>query len=197
MSLLDAAMFAALSERLDELLYEHAEVKRKLDNVVRTGVVKSFDPKTNTIVADVGFETHDIPYFNHGGEGSNWHPPKKGQQVTLLSASGDLTNAVAIPGGFHDKNPQPSQTKDEDIAAQRGAGKSRLRTTDEAAFLEAFKSAVKVADGKVTITADTIVLEGAVKLGGEDASKPAAMQGTTDTGGFANVANLSTKVLVK
>lgn len=195
--MIDAGLYAAISERLDELLYEHAEVKRKLDNVVRTGVVKSFDPKTNTIVADVGLETHDIPYFNHGGTGANWHPPKPGQQVTLLSASGDLTNAVAIPGGFHDKNPQPSQTKDEDIVAQRGAGKARARTTDEAAYLEAFKSSVKVADGKVTITAKTIVLEGDVKLGGEDADKPAAMKGTIDTGGFADIANLATKVLVK
>lgn len=195
--MIDAAILAAISERLDELLYEHAEVKRKLDNVVRTGTVKSFDPKTNTIVADVGLETHDIPYFNHGGEGSNWHPPKPGQQVTLLSQSGDLTNAVAIPGGFHDKNPQPSQTKDEDIVAQRGKGKSRLRTTDEAAVLEAFKSVLKLEDGKATLTADKIVLAGTVYLGGEDANKEAAMKGTIDTGGFAEVANLATKVFVK
>lgn len=195
--MIDAAILAAVNERIDDLLFEHAEVKRKLDNVVRTGTVKSFDPKTNTIVADVGLETHDIPYFNHGGEGANWHPPKPGQQVTLLSASGDLANAVAIPGGFHDKNPAPSQTKDEDIAAQRGAGKSRLRTTDQAAFLEAFQSAVKVENGKVTITADTIVLEGDVKLGGADADKPASMKGTIDTGGNADISNLATKVFVK
>lgn len=194
---MDPSILAAINERFDDVLFELAETKRKLANVVRTGTVKSFDPKTNTIVADVGLETHDIPYFNHGGTGANWHPAKPGQQVTLLCSDGDISNAVAIPGGFHDRNPAPSQTKDEDIAAQRGDGKSRLRTTDQAAFLEAFKSAVKVEDGKVVITADKIILEGLVLLGGADADKPASMKGTIDTGGNADISNLATKVLVK
>ncbi len=191
------AAIAAINERFDDVLFELAEAKRKLDNIVRTGTVKSFDPKTNTIVADVGLETHDIPYFNHGGTGANWHPPKPGQQITLLSASGDLANAVAIPGGFHDKNAAPSQTADEDIVAQRGDGKARLRTTDQAAFMEAFQSAFKLENGKATITADEIVLAGVVKLGGDDADQPAAMKGTVDTGGNADVSNLATKVFVK
>ena len=195
--MIDEALISAFRQELDDVRFELAETKRKLANVVRTGTVKSFDPKTNTVVADVGLETHDIPYFNHGGTGANWHPPKPGQQVTLLASDGDLANAVAIPGGFHDKNPQPSQTADEDIVAQRGPGKARTRTTDTAAILEAFQSAVKVENGKVTITAETIVLDGVVKLGGEDADKPAAMKGTIDTGGNADISNLATKVLVK
>ena len=118
--------------------------------------------------------------------------------MTLLCSDGDIANAFAISGGFHDTNPAPSQSADEDIVAQRGDGDSatRLRTTDAAAFLEAFKSAFKLEDGKATITADEIVLAGTVKLGSADASTPAAMKGTIDTGGNADISNLATKVFV-
>lgn len=182
---------------LDDLYFEVAELKRKFANVVRSGTVKSFDAKTNSIVADVGFDTHAIPYYNHGGTGAHWHPPKPGQQITLLASDGDIANAVAIPGGYHDKNAAPSQSADEDIVAQRGAGKARLRTTDKAALLEAFASALTVEDGKITLKADAIVLDGMVYLGGADASRPASAQGALDTRGDAQVNNLATRVLLK
>ncbi len=194
---MSAALFDAIRRELDDVRYELAETKRKMANIVRSGTVKSFDAKTNTVVADVGFETHDVPYFNHGGTGAHWHPPKKGQQVTLLCSDGDIANAVCLPGGFHDKNAAPSQSADEDIVAERGAGKARLRTTDQAALLEAFQSAFKLEDGKATITAQTIVLDGVVKLGGADADTPASMKGTIDTNGDADVSNLATRVFVK
>jgi phage gp45-like len=50
---------------------------------------------------------------------------------------------------------------------------------------------------KVVISAPEIVLEGMVKLGGEDASRPASALGTIDTGGFADAQNPATMVLVK
>lgn len=50
---------------------------------------------------------------------------------------------------------------------------------------------------KIHLVAPEIVLEGTVKLGGPDANKPAAMQGTVDTGGYSDVSGLATKVLVK
>lgn len=49
----------------------------------------------------------------------------------------------------------------------------------------------------ITFSAPTIVLDGTVKLGGADASKPASMQGTTDSAGDADVGNFATKVLMK
>jgi phage baseplate assembly protein V len=52
-----------------------------------------------------------------------------------------------------------------------------------------------VSPGTVTITAPTIVLDGDVHLGGTG-GVPAAMQGTVDTGGNADVSNLATKVFV-
>lgn len=146
----------SLVRRVEALEYHIAEEKRRQSNYVRPGVVTSFDSKTNTIVANIGtadepVNTHAIPVFTHAGSGKSWRPLKKGQQITLLCPDGDLANAVALPGGFHDKNPAPSQSADEDIEAQRGT--ARLRTTDAAAFLECAGTSVKVEDGKITLNA--------------------------------------------
>lgn len=54
-----------------------------------------------------------------------------------------------------------------------------------------------VAADSVTITAPTIVLDGNVKLGGADASRPASAEGTVDTAGAADQGNLATRVWVK
>ncbi|WP_039189940.1 phage baseplate assembly protein domain-containing protein [Aureimonas altamirensis] len=50
---------------------------------------------------------------------------------------------------------------------------------------------------KIVIEAPEIVLTGMVKLGGEDASRPASAIGTIDTGGFVDAENPATMVLVK
>ena len=138
-------------ERLDALEYLAAEQKVRQSNIVRTGVAQSFDPATNSVVMNLGddaasFLTNSIPVFTHGGAGADWRPIKAGQQMTLLCADGDLSNAVAIPGGFHDANPAPSSSAAEDLVCARGT--VRLRTSAGAASVEAdSKSALRVQPG--------------------------------------------------
>lgn len=50
--------------------------------------------------------------------------------------------------------------------------------------------------GKIHLVADEIILEGNIKLGGPDASRPASAQGTIDSGGFADETNFASKVMV-
>jgi len=50
---------------------------------------------------------------------------------------------------------------------------------------------------KIHLKAPEIVLEGTVKLGGDDAAKPASMQGTVDSAGHSDVSGFATKVLMK
>ncbi len=190
----------SLVRRVEALEYHIADLKRRQSNYVRPGVVVSFDPTTNSTIANIGsadapVQTHAIPVFTHAGSGKSWRPLKAGQQITLLCPDGDLANAVALPGGFHDKNPAPSSSAAEDIEAQRGT--ARLRTTDTAAFLECGGSSVQVQDGTITLTAAKIILDGVSYLGGADAANPVAMEGTIDTGGYADVSNLATKSFTK
>lgn len=142
-------MNAAIREAFEELGYHIAELTRRSRNMLLTGTVKEFK-NGKAIVSVDGFDTHEIPVGYHAGAGKDWGPLKKGQQVTLLNPSGDIANAVILPGGFHDENKAPSESADEDIRAERGEGDKavRLRTTDSGAHLEnkAKKTAVSAGD---------------------------------------------------
>jgi phage baseplate assembly protein V len=192
------ALHAIVRETREQLTYHVAETNRRIAALVQVGTVTSFDPQKGAVL-DVGYATHSVPYGMHSGTGVDWQPLKKGQQVTLLCPSGEVSNGFVIPGGYHDQNPQPSSDAGTDIRAQRGDAKkpNRLRTTDKGSYLEGLGNAVAVEDGKVTITADKIILKGTVYLGGSDADKPVAMKGTIDTGGYADTDNLATKAYVK
>jgi phage baseplate assembly protein V len=75
-----------------------------------------------------------------------------------------------------------------------GAGESVIYNAHGQA-ISLVTNEIRVAAGaKFHVVADSIVLEGIVKLGGEGASRPASLQGTVDTGGFADTSNLATKV---
>lgn len=56
---------------------------------------------------------------------------------------------------------------------------------------------LKISENEVRIKCAKIVLEGDVYLGGDDADKPAAMEGSIDSGGDVETSNLATKVFVK
>jgi phage baseplate assembly protein gpV len=144
------ARLLAMQETIDGLLYLSAEHDRRIANLIRPGTIKSYDAEKDTAVLDLDFETHDIPSGMHAGKGKDWSPPKAGQQVTAFCPSGDIANAFFLPGGFHNDNPAPSQSADEDIRAERGSGDEavRLRTTDDDAELDNKKHKTKVRAGK-------------------------------------------------
>jgi phage baseplate assembly protein gpV len=150
-------MIDTILERLDALEYLAANLKTRIAAMVRTGVVKSFDPATNAAIVNLGdddssFLTHPVPVFTHAGTGADWRPLKAGQQVTLLSSDGDLANAVAIPGGFHDRNPAPSSSASEDLTLARGTVRARATDTLIETVADA-SSAIRVQqNGWVTAT---------------------------------------------
>ena len=184
---------------IEELQYHVADLKRRQSNFIRPAVVHQVvDP--STIVADFGASdapalTHNVPLYTHGGAGKDSRPMKVGQQVTLLCPDGDLANAFALPGGYHDQNPPPSTQVSEDIIAQRG--KARARVTDSASRLEYDSAYIECANGVITLHAAKIVLDGTYYLGGSDADKAVAMKGTVDTGGYSDISNLATTGITK
>lgn len=194
-----------LWDRLEELERQNAELHRKLDTIVRVGVVK--DVKDGAYVVDAGFDTHQLDHAQHGGHGKDHRPLKKGQQVTLLCPGGDISNACIIPGGYHDGNPAPATDDASDIIGERAG--ARLRTKDGEAALEALSSAVRVVDGVIHLDAKSVVvggpitgadgkvvLGGQIYLGGAGAARPVSGQGSVDTRGDAQVGNLSPNVFV-
>lgn len=110
----------ALHERLDDVYGQLAEHGRLMTNMVRPGTLKSYDPKTALGVADVGFETRGLKWFEHAGAMKSWHPPSPGQQLMMLSPNGNPGLGLLIPYGYSQDNPAPSQDGGENVLAKRG-----------------------------------------------------------------------------
>lgn len=88
---------------------EIAEIHRRIDNLIRTGVVTEVDLKEGTCrVKSGGLETRHLPVSAiRAGDARVWWPPSVGEQVTLICMSGNPETAVVLPGLFSDFCPQP------------------------------------------------------------------------------------------
>lgn len=85
---------------------------RRLESLVRTGTVFDVDHAAAKIrVRSGGILTDWIPWQAGQTAGvRQWSPPKVGEQVTMLSPSGETGAAVALCGLYSDANPPPSSS---------------------------------------------------------------------------------------
>ncbi|MEJ6522094.1 phage baseplate assembly protein V [Shewanella bicestrii] len=84
-----------------------AELTRRIDNLLRIGTVA--EVKGDSCRVKTGeLLTQFRPFFTRraGTAKTSWRPTV-GEQVMLLSLSGDLTNAYILPALYSDKNPEP------------------------------------------------------------------------------------------
>ncbi len=73
-----------------------AEADRRIENIVRVGRVASVDPATATAIIDFGdFTSPPLPVGQlTGGAIQFWCMPSEGEQVMVLSESGDIANGT-------------------------------------------------------------------------------------------------------
>jgi phage baseplate assembly protein V len=112
--------------------------------------------------------------------------PPKGAEGLILAQGGRSDRAHVL--GLEHKDHRPRNQEVGDVV---------LYDAHDNAISLVKKNLRIVGSDTVTIKGAKIVLEGNVYLGGADADKPAAMQGTLDTAGNADVSNLASKVFMK
>lgn len=87
---------------------EATDHSRRLHNLIRYGVVAEIDHTTGTLRADLQdgqLRSDWIPWVSmRAGQDQVWDPPGVGEVVLLLSSSGELGNAVALPAVFSEGN---------------------------------------------------------------------------------------------
>lgn len=88
------------------LEYEIGEIDRRLACLVQQGTVDavSYDPPRCRV--RVGDWVSDwLPWFTvAAGAVRFWRPPSEGEQVSILSASGELSSAYAVPGYYAEQH---------------------------------------------------------------------------------------------
>lgn len=176
-----------LDDLLTDLFRRQAETERRLDNMHKHGRVEEVDAKARTVRLRIG-GTDDqpllsphIPYAQFAGALKVHTPPSKGQQMTLLSPTGDFRQAIAMPFTWTNSNPSPSEKPDENVMTfgdwrltldgeklEATKGETTLRLTGESAHVKAAKVTVESAD---------------VSLGGEGGKQVARIGDRVQVGG--------------
>jgi len=95
-------------------MIEQSEIIRRLANLIRRGRIQEVD--YDAYRARVAFSdnvTDWLPWITTRARGDvSWWAPEIGEQVVILSESGELSNGVILPALYQTANPPPASTPD-------------------------------------------------------------------------------------
>lgn len=162
-----------LDTLLADILRRSAEIERRLDGMVRQGKVTEVDPKAGTVRVRYGgtddepFLSPPIPYAQIAGGLKVHAPPTIGQQMTVLSGSGDFRQGMAVPMTWSDANKSPSDKGDENVLTF-GNIRAELRSDELLITVGGFALSLKAEGATFTVGGVTHVIggEGVATRGG-------------------------------
>lgn len=128
-----------------------AELTRRIDNLLRIGTVA--EVKGNVCRVKTGeLLTQFRPFFTRraGTAKTSWRPTV-GEQVMLLSLSGDLTNAYILPALYSDENPEPDDNANRDRTVYPDGAVIEYDPDTSALTVKGIKTATVQASEQVTI----------------------------------------------
>lgn len=171
--------------------FTQADQANRLANLIRFGLIDEVDlaatPARARVEIEDGWVSDWLPVFQVGaGRVMTWSAPVKGEQVVILSPSGELAAGAALRGLNFDGRPAPSaeelltilaswedgaaDTYDEAtktrIVSLPDGGKLHLVVGAVTVRIEADAVTIDAAGKPVTVKGDPINLDGPVNLGG-------------------------------
>jgi phage baseplate assembly protein V len=153
------------------------EIHRRVMNMVRKGAVTdvahtSALPTCRVSTGDL--ETTWLPWVAlAAGETAEWNPPTVGEQVLVLSPSGDLAQGVVLRGLYSESSPTPSHSPDKHLRAypdgaeveyDHAAHALKVNLPAGATVLIAAPGSIVVHTQDATVKADAIQLDGNVTV---------------------------------
>lgn len=147
---------ATIPDMLADLYKRIADLERRLQNKKRTGIIHEVDAAKGLARVKLDEDDNGKPYLTGWlpwkmpaiGQTKINVPPSVGQQVDVVSESGDLTDALIDSSIRSDENPLPP--------AEPGQGRIVSGETE-----------IFFSGEKIHLKSPIIVLEGTVHLGGE------------------------------
>jgi phage baseplate assembly protein V len=94
--------------------YEQAETDRRLGNLVRIGTVAQLNAAQALVTVDLGDLVTDwLPWIAaRAGGNRHWAAPEPGEQVLVLSPSGELAQGIVLPAIYQDAFPANAASAD-------------------------------------------------------------------------------------
>jgi len=138
--------------------FDVTELDRRLANLIRLGSIAQADYAAGKVRVNVGgLLTGWLPWLtDRAGTDRSWHAPEVGEQVLILSPSGELNQGVVLMGLFQAAHPQPVTSVDKHHTVYSdGAVVEYDRAAHHLkAVLPAGATVQLVADGGIAITGD-------------------------------------------
>lgn len=167
----------------------HLETLRRLDNLIRLGTIDELDlDAARCRVQTGGILTGWLPWIaQRAGETRTWSPPTVGEQVILLSPSGEPAGGIVLTGLYSEQVAAPSTASSEHIVEYPDG--ARIRYDHDTGHLEAIgiqsatiEAAIEVTiDAPATHITGTLTVDGLLTYG-DGLSGDGGGSGTTITG---------------
>lgn len=149
-----------------------AEILRKLENMIRFGLIHKVDlTKATAQVAIGGLITDFLPFVTaRTGTTKSWSPPTVGEQCIVLAMNGELTTACIILGLYTQNS--PSQSGDEHLIEFADGARIRYNQATSALSVTHIKTAHIQASQSVTadtpklICTQDLIVNGNVQIQG-------------------------------
>ncbi|MFC4519087.1 phage baseplate assembly protein V [Cupriavidus pinatubonensis] len=148
---------------------DFAEIARLIENFVRIGIVADVQhgspPRVR--VQTGGIMTDWLPWLElRAGRTRTWNPPTKGEQVLLLSLSGDLRNAVVLTGIPSDRFDVPSHSPTETVTQYPDGARTVYDHAASALSVSGIKTVVVEAATSVLVKCPDTTFDGNVTVKG-------------------------------
>lgn len=147
--------------------YHLAELERRLANVVRVGTIHEVN-EDGTVRVKIGVDpdgkpvlTPPLPWTERAGVIKTWSPPGKGEQVRVVSPSGDIGQGWIDTGGFSTANPSPSTDREAHVMT---IGDVRITAKDGRCSIVQGEAEISVDGGVITLKGAEIVTDGTTRL---------------------------------
>lgn len=173
--------------------FDIADLTRRLANIVRIGTVATVDTSHCFATVTIGnITTRPLPWLTiAAGSDRTWRAPSVGEQVLILSQSGDLNNGVILCGIYTDAKPAPDNDEGNWTLVFRDGATIRYKTFDSSILVTGFADVTVNGSGDASVTIGggaTVNISGdsTVNIGG-NASVTVSGQADIDVTGNTNL----------
>nr|WP_314171017.1 phage baseplate assembly protein V [uncultured Aggregatibacter sp.] len=166
-----------------------AEINRRIDNLIRFGLIAEVDHVNAKARVKCGqILTSFLPFITiRAGTTKTWSPPTVGEQCVILASSGELTTACILVGLYTQNS--PSHSPDVHVIEFADGAKIEYNQSSGALVVTGIKTAAITAANQINIDCPTVNIKGNVNIMGAIT--------TADNGGAKGNISISGNVEVK
>lgn len=173
------------------------DLARRLENLIRIGIIKSVDISQARCVVDFqGIETTPLLWLNlRAGNDITWDSPSVGEQCIVFSPSGELANGIVLVGLYSQQHPAPNSNPQLKIRQFSDGAIIQYDTQQHqlSATLPNGGTAIITATGGITLNGNTTINGNLLTTGNQSVQGTSHSKGTISCDGDIKAGSISLK----